>query len=151
MSINFTDVLTNHTDFIAYVCEENIDALRCWKNLGPVSPQKIYRDAFHIAVRDNLMDSMTYLLEHPHFYTPQMYNNAIATVCLFTHSQEMFNMLYPLSNIQEVQRILIEEGGHEHWTRLQQCMEQMESERLQTTISHAVGNDNAPPTRMLKI
>lgn len=151
MNIGFQDILTHHANFLAYVCEENIDALRGWKNLGPVSPQKVYRDAFHIAVRDNLLESMTYLLEHPHFYTPQIYNNAIVTVCVFTHSQEMFNMLYPLSNPKDVERSLIEDGGHEHWTLLQQRMEQMESERLQHTISNAVGNDKVRCARVLKI
>lgn len=151
MNIDFKGVVTNHANFIEYVCAQNMDALRSWKNLGPVSPQKIYRDAFHIAVRDNLLDAMAYLLERPHFYNTEMYNSAVATVCLFTQSQDMFNMLYPLSNIQEVQRILIEEGGHEHWTVLQHRREQMESERLHTRIYNAVGSDRTPSHRVLKI
>lgn len=151
MHIGFHDIQQHHDLFMEHVRCENVDGLRAWKNLGPVPPQKTYRDAFHIAVRDNLLDTMAYLLERPHFYNTHMYNNAIAAVCLFTQSQDMFNMLYPLSNPHDVERILIEDGGHEHWTRLQQRMEQMECERLQSTIYNAVGDDKGPSQRVFKI
>ena len=142
MNIGFHDIQKHHNLFMEHVRCENVEGLRAWKNLGPVSPQKTYRDAFHIAVRDNLLDSMAY------FYNTDMYNNAIAAVCLFTQSQEMFNMLYPLSTPHEVERLLIEDGGHEHWTRLQQ---RMECERLQSALYNAVGNDKEPSQRVLKI
>lgn len=149
MNIDFGAVLKNNEDFLEHIRTENTHALRAWKNLSPVSSQKIYREAFYTAVRSNLVNSMTYLLEFPYFYNQKMYNEGIAAVCLFTPSQEMFDLLYPLIDAFEVQRMLLEDGGNEQWTLMQ---ERKESERLHALISNTVAdNDSQPISRVLKI
>lgn len=149
MNIDFGAVLKHNEDFLEHICTENTHALRAWKNLGPVSPQKIYREAFYTAVHSNLVNSMSYLLENPHFYNQKMYNEGMVAVCLFTHSQEMFDLLYPLIDADEVQRMLVEDGGSDQWTLMN---ERKESERLHTVISDSVSdNELNCPSRALKI
>lgn len=148
MDIGFNDIQKHHDLFMEHVRSENVEGLRAWKNLGPVSPQKIYRNAFAIAVQDNLLKSMTYLLEHPHFYNKDIYNKGLAMVCLVSQSQHMFDMLYPLSDPHEVMRMLVDDWGCDQWKMLS---ERMESERLQSALYNAVGNDKEPSQRVLKI
>lgn len=149
MNIDFGAALRCQENFLEYIRTENTQALRAWKNLGPVSPQKIYREAFYTAVHDDLVQSLLYLLDYPHFYNQSMYNDGVIAVCLFTHSQDIFDLLYPLCDADTVRRTLLEDGGGEQWIFMH---EQMERKRLHALISNAVSDADTHTTqRVLKI
>lgn len=146
MNISFHEVTQHQSDFLNYVRTENIEALRNMKSLGKIiSPQRMYREAFYIALHQNLLKSMEHLLKHPHFYHQLMYNEGVIDASI-SENESMFDLLYPLSDRIEVHRMMREDGLdiEKH--------NSMEAHRLQKLIANSISeNDGTPKQRVFKI
>lgn len=176
MNIGFRDIQKHHDLFTEHVRCGNVDGLRAWKNCGPTSPLHLYRQGLSTAVAQNDVPCVGYLLEHLHFYNenilnehllqavsnnhvalvetlvkvanPQFDYNLVLRVATLNNFQEVFDILYPLSDPLEAKRIMQEnKEAVGKWTLLDQ---RLDSDHLQDMLKNVVC-DELKPQRPMKL